>query len=134
MFDIKNFFTQGIKNTVLKRNNGGFSHNGPWQLVNKEQTLIDRIHIGEISTAEYTISVDLNNDNKEILKVLVTGTLNRASLVVYSRCATNDKLVDVAAVVNDSYVDIYLTPTSDSAIGSKFIYTADYFYNQNPLV
>lgn len=134
MFDIKNFFTQGIKNTILKRNNGGFSHNGPWQLVNKEKTLVDRIHIGEISTADYTISVDLNNDNKEILKVLVTGTLNRASLVVYSRCATVSKLVDVEAIVNNSYIDVYLIPSSTSTVGAKFIYTANYFYNQNPLV
>jgi hypothetical protein len=133
MFNIKNFFGQGLKNSVLMKNNSGFSHSGPWQLVNASNAM-DRWHVGDFSAVEYTISVDLDTSNKEILKCLVTASRNDAQLVVYARSFTNTQLVNMSAVVNNSYVDIIIKPESTKKAASKFIFTANYFQNQNPLV
>jgi hypothetical protein len=136
MFDIKKYFTDGLKNTLLFRNNSGTSHSGPWVQV-YDNTKLDRWHIGDFSSAEYTISADLNTASKEILKVLVTASVNTASVMVYSRNNTGRDLVDVTATVNSSYVDIVLNPIigadSASSAGTKVIYAVQYFHNQNPL-
>jgi hypothetical protein len=117
-------------------NNGSFSHNGPWKQV-YEDTLLDRWHVGDFSTAEYTISADLDTNNKEILKVLVTATVDNASIVIYARNNTAKDLIEVTATVNQSYVDILINPAepedSVSNAGVKVFYTAQYFHNQTPL-
>jgi|TARA_B110000503_G_scaffold135898_1_gene217271 hypothetical protein len=136
MLNLGNFFRLGQKNSLTIKNNGSFSYNGPWVQVYGE-TLLDRWHMGDFSSVEYTISVDLDTENKEIIKALVTATVDKASIVVFARNNTNKDLVEVTATVNKSYVDIILTPAlpSDSSLndGIKVIYTAHYFHNQNPL-
>ena len=136
MLNLGNFFRLGQKNSLTIKNNGSFSYNGPWVQVYGE-TLLDRWHMGDFSSVEYTISVDLDTENKEIIKALVTVTVDKASIVVFARNNTNKDLVEVTATVNKSYVDIILTPAlpSDSSLndGIKVIYTAHYFHNQNPL-
>lgn len=138
--NIFNYLKEGLKNTILLRNNTGFSHNGPWIQV-YENTLLDRFHVGDFSSAEYTISADLNSTSKEIIKVLVTATLETASVVIYARNNTANDLITVSATVNQSYVDVILNPadpvpTDDSTVylndGVKVIYTANYYHNQNP--
>lgn len=135
MLNLLNFFGQGQQNSLLVKNNGCFSYNGPWVQV-YEETLIDRWHVGDFSTAEYTISVDLDSENKEILKALVTATVDKASVVVFARNNTNKDLVEVAVSVNQSYVDVKLTPAvsedSTSNDGAKAFFTANYFHTQNP--
>lgn len=135
MIDLLKYFAQGLKNTVLLKNNAGISHNGPWiQLYN--DTLLDRWHVGDISSAEYTISVDLGN-SREIIKCLVTASIDNASIAIYSRSNTQGKLVDISATVNQSYVDIILNPldTDDiSSASAKVIFTPEYFYAQSPLL
>lgn len=136
MFNIANYLSDGLKNTLLFRNNSGMSYNGPWKQVYTD-TLLDRWHVGDFSTAEYTISADLDTNNKEIIKVLVTATVNDANIVVYARNNTTRNLIDVSATVNSSYVDIILNPAAVVGAGSndgvKVIYFAQYFQNQNPL-
>lgn len=131
--DVGSFLGKGLKNTLLVKSNGGFSHNGPWQLVNTN-TVLDRWHIGDFSSAEYTISVDLDSNNKEILKCLVVANKSSAKIQIYSRVSTNTQLVDLSALINDSYVDVLINPNTDKKAGSKYIYTVQYFQNQNPLV
>lgn len=136
MFDITRYLKTGLKNTLLFRNNTGLSHNGPNKQV-YSNTLLDRWHMGDFSSVEYTIAADLDSDNKEIVKVLVTATRGKAALVVYARNNTLRDLIAVSAVVTDSYVDIILNPATITPAGSndgvKVIYTAQYFHNQNPL-
>lgn len=136
MFDIKRYFTDGLKNTLRFKTNSGISHAGPWIQVYPGTTL-DRWHVGDFSSAEYTISVDLNTQHKEILKVLVTATVDTASVIIYSRNNTGRNIVEVSATVNSSYVDIILDPAETvdpvSNAGAKVIFTAQYFHNQNPL-
>jgi len=140
MFDIGNIFKVGKNNSLLVKNNGSFSHDGPFVYV-LETTLLDRWYINNFSTVEYSISVDLNTQNKEFIKVVAIATLDTVVLTEIFRTSTNRRLVEVSATVNSSYVDILITPTEtadDSStikdnLGSKVIYTASYFGTQNPL-
>jgi hypothetical protein len=144
MQNLKKYLTDGLKNTLLFRNNAGTSYNGPWKQL-YTNTLLDRWHVGNFSSVEYTVSVDFDVLNKEIIKVLVTATRDRASVVIYARNNTLADLVTVSATVNDSYVDIILNPIiiavdlendipAQDYSASKVIYTAKYFHTQNPLV
>lgn len=132
MFKIENFFQQGLKSTMLFKNNGSISHNGPWSSVEQE-TVIDRIFLGDFSSAEYTISVDLDTANKEIIKCMLVASLETASVVVYARVSTTTELVNISARVNDSYVELLLSPATPKAIGAKYIYTSQLFQTQNAL-
>ena len=117
---------------MLFLSNGAMSHNGPWKQV-YTNTLLDRFHVGDFSSAEYTISVDYDKDKKEILKVLVTASLDEASIIIYARNNLGIDLVNITAIVNNSYVDIIANPTASNE-GSKIIYTVQYYQNQNPQV
>ena len=136
MFNILKFFSQGRKDSVLFKNNGAMSHNGPWKQIYPD-TLLDRWHVGEFSSAEYTISVDLDNNDKELVKCLITAGLDIASVAIYARSNLGRNLVEITATVNDSYVDVILNPSSEDSTttaGAKVIYTVQYFQNQNPLI
>ena len=130
MFKLDKFFNKGLKDSVLLT--GTMSHNGPWKQA-YANTLLDRFHVSDFSSAEYTISADYDKNNKEIIKVLVTASLDEASVVVCARNNLGTNLLDITATVNKSYVDITVNPTTGKE-GSKVIYTAQYFQNQNPQV
>ena len=131
MFNIANYFKEGIKKTLLVTNNGATSHNGPWKQVYTD-TQVERWHAGEFSTAEFTISIDYNNANKEIVKCIVSVGVDYANLSVVGRSNLGNDLVDLSVAVNQSYVDLLISAKTGYE-GSKFIYTANYFQNQNPL-
>lgn len=131
MINFTNFFTNGLKNTLLLKNNSGISHNGPW--INLQtNTLLDRWYVNDFSSAEYTISADLNNENKEILKILITATINDAHLIEYARNSTGIDIVEIEVLVNNSYVNLIANPKILKSTGAKIIFTANYFQNQNP--
>lgn len=135
MFNITKFLKEGLKNTILFKNNLGISHKGPW-VAAYPGTVLDRFHVGDFSSVEYTIAVDFSSDKKEILKVLVTATVDTASVVIYARNSTAGELIDVSVEVNKSYVDVKIGPTtlsedSTAYAGSKVIFTANYFHTQN---
>ena len=132
MFNLSKFFNKGLKDSILFLSNGAMSHNGPWKQV-YTNTLLDRFHVGDFSTAEYTISADYDSSNKEIIKVLVTASVEKAGVVIYARNNLGSDLITVEATVNDSYVDIVVNPTTGKQ-GSKIIYTVQYYQNQNPQV
>lgn len=140
MQNLKKYLTEGLKNTLLFRNNTGISHNGPWKQV-YTNTLLDRWHVGDFSSVEYTISADFDVNNKEIIKVLITASRDRAVIVVYARNNTINDILTISATVNDSYVDVILNPVIDveaspitDYTGTKVIYSAQYFHTQTPLV
>ena len=109
MQNLKKYLTDGLKNTLLFRNNAGTSHNGPNKQV-YANTLLDRWHVGDFSSVDYTISADFDVDNKELIKVAITASRDRASIVVYARNNTLNDILTVTATVNDSYVDVILNP------------------------
>lgn len=132
MFDITRYFTDGLKRTIQVKDNVGFSHNGPWKQIYND-TLVTRWHSGEFNSAELTISVDFDTANKEIIKCLVCNSSDYASLVIYGRNNLGTELVRLSATVNSSYIDLVINPADPAYEGAKFIYTAQYFRNQNPL-
>jgi len=130
--NINDYLSNGLNDTLLVKNNGGFSHSGPWKNL-QDDTLVDKFFIGDISSAEYTISIDLNSDNKEILKCLVTSSLNEAKVVVYGRNYTDKSLAEMYALVNNQYVELYITPKNAAFKSARFIHTANYFHNLHQL-
>jgi hypothetical protein len=132
MFDITRYFTKGLKTSIQLKDNGSFSHNGPWKQVYTD-TQVARWHSGEFSSAEFTISVDYNTSQKEIIKCIVCNSVDYVSLAVIGRSNLGNNIVELSATVNSSYVDLIINPSSNEYAGAKFIYTAQYFRNQNPL-
>jgi hypothetical protein len=132
MIDLKKFFTEGLKNTLLLKNNAGFSYSGPFVLCAAD-TVIDRWHIGDFSAAEYIISIDFDTVNREIVKCLVVAGIEQAQLKVYSRCSTANTLVNIDAFVNNSYVDIVVNPANNKFKTAKLIKTVKYFESQNSI-
>tara|TARA_B110000967_G_scaffold41891_1_gene41801 strand:+ start:65 stop:457 length:393 start_codon:yes stop_codon:yes gene_type:complete len=129
---------------LLFKGNSGTSHNGPWKQV-YTNTLLDRWHVSDFASVDYTISTDFDVDNKEIIKVLVTASRDRASIVIYARNNTLNDILTITATVNDSYVDIILNPViviaddennilAQDYTGTKVIHTAQYFHTQTPLI
>lgn len=144
MFNITKFFSVAANGALLSKNNGAVAHNGPWKQA-YPNTVLDRWHVGDFSTAEYTISVDYNMGNREIVKCTIVANVQTASVVIYARNNLGNDLITISADVNNSYVDIVVNPvqvisivneeevvTFDSA-GARVIYTVQYFYNQLPL-
>lgn len=132
MFDLKKYFSRGLNNTLMLRNNTNLSSNGPWVSV-FDNTLLERWHLGEFSSAEITISADFDSNNKEILKMLVCNGPDHAALNIYGRANLGNDLILPSVTVNNSYVDLLLSPVDPQFDGTKVIYTAHFFYNQNPL-
>lgn len=134
MFNVSKFFKEGLKNTILFKNNSGVSHKGPW-IAAYPGTILDRFHVGDFSSVEYTIAADFNSQRKEILKALVTASVDTASIVIYARNSTFEELIDIDVEVNNSYVNVIVNPSNadDSTpyAGTKVIFTANYFHTQN---
>ena len=113
MFDVSRFFGKGDRNTLLMKNGLNLSYNGPYSVV-EEGMILDQWHVNTFSTAEYTISVDYDTNNKEILKVLVSASPNQSSLSIYGRSNLGNKLIKIASEVNNSYVRIKINPEDKS--------------------
>ena len=133
MFNVTKFFAGGLKNTILMRNGSAFSYNGPTSQIYTD-TQVARWHNGEFSSAEFTISIDFDTNNKEIIKCLVCNGPDTASITIYGINNLGNNLADLSVSVNDSYVDLIINPSSTTYNGAKFIYSANYYYNQNPLI
>ena len=108
MFDVSRLFGKGIRNTLLLKNGLQLSYNGPYVVVGTD-TVMDQFHVNTFCTAEYTMSVDYDTNNKEIIKVLVSATPSNSSVTVYGRSNMGNDLVNVTSTVNNSYVRIILT-------------------------
>lgn len=125
------FFGFGKSNTVLLRNNGGFTHSGPWRQLGTS-TNFDRWYTGEVMAAEYTIIIDESEFNKEIIKCLVIASTERANVQIIGRSFINKSVADVEVNVTKSYVDMFLNPMADRLKNAKFIYTVNYFSTLTP--
>lgn len=132
MFNLLSFLSQGLQNTILVKNNSGLSYNGPYIQVD-EEIEIDRWYLGDFVSAEYTLSADLDQQNKEITKCLITATIDEANISIYGKSYTNKSLINYRVIVNDSYVSLLATPAFPKAAGAKIIFTKQMFHNQTPL-
>ena len=131
MFDLSKFFTRGLRNTILAKPGIHFSFKGPWTQIYTGQA-IDRWHVGDFTSAEYTIAIDLDQNNREIIKCLVVASPNDASVTVYGRSATAENLVDVTAQVTGSYAELVLSAKPGKS-GAKASFSATYYETHNPI-
>ena len=119
------------------KNGLNLSYNGPYSVV-EDGLVLDKFHVNTFSSAEYTISVDYDTNNKEILKVLVAASPNQSSLTIYGRSNLGNNLIKLNSTVDNSLVSITVDPADKSATekysGSKIIFGATYFATQNALV
>lgn len=136
MFDVSRLFGKGIKNTLLLKNGLQLSYNGPYVVIGVD-TIMDQFHVNTFCTAEYTISVDYDTNNKEIIKILISATPSNSAVTIYGRSNMGNDLVTVTSTVNNSYVRIVLNPTAKTPTttyaGAKVIFSATYFQTQNAL-
>ena len=123
--DILKYLKKGLRGTINVYDNH-FSYGSTWQAVESSLPL-DRWHQGDFASAEYTISIELGRDKKEIIKCLLTASPNEASVVVYGRASTTTDLVNVTAQVTNSYVELMLSPKTDAQKGCKASFSATYF-------
>ena len=123
--DILKYFKKGLRGTINVYDSH-FSYGSTWQAVESSLPL-DRWHQGDFASAEYTISIELGRDKKEIIKCLLTASPNEASVVVYGRASTTTDLVNVTAQVTNSYVELMLSPKTDAQKGCKASFSATYF-------
>ena len=137
MISFSSFFSKNVKNTLLLKNGTNIAHKGPWVLVYPD-TVVDEWYVGDFMSAEYTISVDYGNTEKEIIKCLLVAGPDSAAVTVFGRSNLNNNLVDFTATVNSSKVSLIASPaiTPDGSslfVGSKLIYSATYYHTLNDL-
>ena len=123
--DILKYLKKGLRGTINVYDSH-FSYGSTWQAVESALPL-DRWYQGDFASAEYTISIELGKDKKEIIKCLLTASPNEASVVVYGRASTTTDLVNVTAQVTNSYVELMLSPKTDAQKGCKASFSATYF-------
>lgn len=132
MINFASFFSKNVKNTLLLKNGVNLAHKGPWVLVYPD-TVIDEWYVGDFMSAEYTISVDLGNTDKEIVKCLLVAGPNSATVTVFGRSNLTRDLIELTATVNASKVSLIANPSSTAVKGSKLILSAIYFHTLNDL-
>jgi len=124
--DLTKFLKKGLRNTVLLKGGINFSYEGMWKEVQND-LVIDEWHMGDFSSAEYTINVESGKDAKEIIKVLLTASPDTASVVVYGRASTARDIVSITTSVTNSYVQLVLNPKTVADKGAKAFFSATYF-------
>lgn len=129
---MQSFFTADVNNTIGIDDNKKFAYRGPWVRLGSS-TLVDSFFLGDFSSAEYTISIELDSNNKEIIKCLVVAGLEKADIVIYGRASTGAELIDLSARVNRSFVELTATPKSTRAQEAKIVFTGQLFKTQTPL-
>lgn len=131
------YFLRGLKNTLRVINGVNFSYKGPWIPVYPD-TVVDTWYVGDFMSAEYTISVDYNGNEKEIIKCILVAGPNNATVNVFGRSNLTNNLIDLTATVNASRVSLIASPAvsldgSSLFVGSKLIFSATYYYTLNDL-
>jgi hypothetical protein len=133
MFNINKYITNGLKNTLKLINGANFSYRGPWVQV-YDNTVLDQWYVGDFFGAEYTICVDHNTSQKEIIKCLVVGSPNEAGVTIYGRSNLGNSLITITASVDSSRVSVIVDPKDDAYKGSKIFFSAIYYGTVNELM
>ncbi len=126
--NFQDYFIKGLHNTLRLSNETQFSYQNHWKPV-YENTEIDQWFLGDFMSAEYTISVSLDQLNKEILKVIVVAAPDTAKVQIIGRSDLGTPLVNITATVDNSRVTIFASPISSGTAGAKLIYSANYYAN-----
>lgn len=121
---ITQFFLKGLNKTLKLINGTNFSYAGPWTTVYSTGTVIDSWYVGDFMTADYTLSVDQGSDSKEIIKCLVAGSPQTATVTIYGRTNLGSNIINITATVDNSRVSL----VARTIVGEcKVIYSAAYY-------
>lgn len=133
MADFSTIFSRGPKNTLLFKNGGQFLYKGPWTQV-YQNTEIDRWYVGDFSSANYTITVEVNSNKKETLQVLVIARPDYANYTIYGRVSIDDEIIDLDVSVNDSYLSFTVNAKIPEFEGAKLFYHVSYSGSVHSLI
>lgn len=136
MLNFSSFFMKGLNGTLRLLNNTNFSYKGQWIPVYSD-TVLDKWYIGDFMSADYTISIDFDGQDKEIIKCLVVAGIDTASLSVYGRTNLGNNIVDVSATVNNSFVEVVLNLDSLGTrdfTGARAVFSVNYYCTVSPLI
>jgi hypothetical protein len=132
---ISKIFSRFFNNTLVLNNGVQFAYKGPWVTV-AQNTIIDSWFIGEFMAADYTIAIDHNLQNKEIIKCCISATADNADLLVYGRTSVSNNLINLSATVDNSRCFLIANPAigldgSTVMTNSKLIFSANYYKTLN---
>ena len=89
--------------------------------------------MGDYSSANYTITAEFSSNKKEVLQVLVVARPDQATVTVYGRTSIDDSLINISAVVTNSYLSLITNVTDTAFLGTKVIFFANYAECIQPL-
>jgi len=132
MLRFHNYFKQSPQNKLSLKNNTQLAYAGQWKKV-YSNTEIDKWYVGDYSSANYTITAEFSSNKKEVLQVLVVARPDQATVTVYGRTSIDDSLINISAVVTNSYLSLIANVTDTAFVGTKIIFFANYAECIQPL-
>ena len=132
MLRFHNYFKQSPQNKLSLKNNTQLAYAGQWKKV-YSNTEIDKWYVGDYSSANYTITAEFSSNKKEVLQVLVVARPDQATVTVYGRTSIDDSLINISAVVTNSYLSLIANVTDTTFVGTKVIFFANYAECIQPL-
>ena len=132
MLRFHNYFKQSPQNKLSLKNNTQLAYAGQWKKV-YSNTEIDKWYVGDYSSANYTITAEFSSNKKEGLQVLVVARPDQATVTVYGRTSIDDSLINISAVVTNSYLSLIANVTDTAFLGTKVIFFANYAECIQPL-
>lgn len=130
--NVTNLFKKGRNNSIHLPDRGNFSFRGNWIGVHNN-TIMDQWHVGEVSSANYMITVEYDSNQKETIQMNVIARPDRATYNVYGRASLHDDLISLSVTVDKSICKVIVDPADTSYSGAKLIFHATYAETIHPL-
>jgi len=124
--DFKDFFIKGAHNTLRLKNNTQFSYKNHWKSLHSN-IVLDKWHIGEIMSANYTIIADNGRNDKETIQVLAIAGPDDAAITITGRAGLSTDILTLSANVDKSSFELIVSPAAAGKEGARVMYTATYF-------
>ena len=86
---LTNFFTKGQNNSILLPSRSNFSFRGSWIAVQRNNTILDKFHLGDFSSAMYQVAVEFDSNEKETMQISVVARPDRAVVSIFGRASIN---------------------------------------------
>ena len=118
-------FTKGQNNSILLPDRSNFSFRGNWLGVHYN-SIMDKFHVGDFSSAMYQIVVEFDSNEKETMQLSVVARPDRAVANIFGRSSINAELIDISVTVDASICYIRVEPKARGYTGAKLIFHATY--------
>ena len=132
MSDLLKNLTTGLKNTLKFKNGVSMSHMGTVVAISTN-SVVDRFHLGDFSSADYLITVDFASNKKESMQVRVVARPNEASVSIHSRTTIDDEIITLSGTVTDSYFELTASTTNTIFNGARLTFFANYSETAIPI-